>query len=292
MKIKKIEEPILRTLLYSDIFDYPLTEGEVWKYLISGEKTNPYEFNKTIKRINSVVYRKGEYLYMENRSFTFDKRQKRQKESEEKLFFARKILQKLSVIPSVMFVGVSGSLSMLNSEKDHDIDLFVITKHKTIWTTRLFLILFLKILGMHRGREDKDFSNKFCLNMMIDDKNLRLTNNYRNIYTAHEIAQLMPIISRGKTYDKFIKSNKWVLKFLPNAFDNTAEVKEIKIKSSLWLILIRTSEGIAGKLQVFLINRNRTNEKISKGFLAFHPGRTDKKIMSKYRQNLIKYNLS
>ena len=142
MKIQKNEESILRTLLYSDIFDYPLTEKEVWKYLISGQKIKPFEFNKTIKKINSVVYRKGNYLYIENRRFTFDKRQKKQKESEEKLRFAKKIIQKLSIIPSVMFIGISGSLSMMNAEKNHDIDLFVIAKHQTIWATRLFLILF------------------------------------------------------------------------------------------------------------------------------------------------------
>ncbi|KKR76572.1 MAG: hypothetical protein UU21_C0007G0035 [Candidatus Levybacteria bacterium GW2011_GWA2_40_8] len=292
MKIKKIEEPILRTLLYSDIFDYPLTEGEVWKYLISDKNIEYADFSKAIKRINSVVYRSGNYLHMEKRRSIFDKRHKRNSESELKLIFARKIIKKLSEIPSVMFVGISGSLSMLNSEKDHDIDLFVITKHKTIWTTRLLLISYLKILGLHRGKDDKKISNKFCLNMIIDDKNLRLPKEYRNIYTAHEITQLMPIVSRNKTYDKFLKSNKWVLKFLPNAFHKIRGVKEIKSASLFWFAIPKIAERIAGKIQTFLINKNKTNERIEEGFLAFHPRATDKKIMSKYRQKLIKYNLS
>ncbi|MEK9178337.1 MAG: hypothetical protein AAB801_00990 [Patescibacteria group bacterium] len=292
MKIKKSEKPILKTLLYSDVFDYPLTESEVWKYLISRQKIKISEFNKTIKKINSVVFRKEMFLYMEDRESIFEKRMKRDRESERKLRLARPVIKKLSVFPGVMFIGISGSLSMKNSDKEDDIDLFVIARAGTIWTTRLFLILYLKILGLHRGRGDQKISDKFCLNMMMDDKNLSLSKNYRNIYTAHEVVQLLPVISRDNTYKNFLVANDWVLEFLPNAFQGLYETIKIRSVAKSWIYFLKLFEKTAKSIQVYLINKNKTNEKIQEGFLAFHPGRTDKKIMSKYIKNLVKYNLS
>ena len=42
---------IIKTLLYSDIFDFPLLENEVWNYLISEKKVDKEPFDKKIKKI-------------------------------------------------------------------------------------------------------------------------------------------------------------------------------------------------------------------------------------------------
>ncbi|MBI2195460.1 MAG: hypothetical protein HYU48_00225, partial [Candidatus Levybacteria bacterium] len=45
----KIRQSILNTVLYADIFEYPLTGEQIWKYLITGEKISREDFEKVLK---------------------------------------------------------------------------------------------------------------------------------------------------------------------------------------------------------------------------------------------------
>src|SRR3989344_668307 len=201
------EKKIIKTLLYSDIFDFPLLEKEIWNYLISEERVSEKYFIGKIRTINSVVFRKSSYLFTSGREDIVQTRLKRIKQSIAKLGIARKIIRKLFVVPTILFVGISGNLSMLNSEKKDHIDLFVIVRKNRIWTTRLLLIGVLKLMGKYRERGQKNVSNKFCLNMLIDETGLKVSSNLQNLYTAHEVSQLMPIRQREGIYSKFIASN-------------------------------------------------------------------------------------
>ena len=170
-----LRNSILATLIYYDIFDFPLLENEVWNYLISEGKVDKEPFDKELKKINSVVFRKNNYLFTTDRESIVKKRLKRIKESKIKLEYARKIIRKLFSVSTVMFIGISGNLSMLNSEKKDDIDIFVIVKKNKIWITRFFLIAMLKFMGVYRKRGEKVVSNKFCLNMLVDETSLKLS---------------------------------------------------------------------------------------------------------------------
>src|SRR3989344_1049053 len=213
------ENLIIKTLLYSDIFDFPLSQEETWNYLISEKSVAQKYFKSKIKKINSVVFRKNGYLFTSGRGDIVETRLKRIKESMVKLEIARKIIKRLFAVPTVLFIGISGNLSMLNSQKEDDIDLFVIVEKNRIWITRLLLIGILKLMGKYRKRGQKDVSNKFCLNMLIDTTSLKLSSKFQNLYTAHEVSQLMPIRQREETYKEFITSNFWTANYLPNIKD-------------------------------------------------------------------------
>jgi len=291
------EKKIIKTLLYSDIFDFPLLEKEIWNYLISPQRVPKKHFAGKIKKINSVVFRKSSYLFTLGREDIVETRLKRIKESTIKLEIARKIIRKLFIVPTVLFVGISGNLSMLNSEKKDDIDLFVVVEKNRIWITRLLLVGVLVLLGKYRKRGEGDVSNKFCLNMLIDKTSLRLPSSFQNLYTAHEVSQLMPIRQRGGIYNKFIASNLWVVNFLPNIED---EIKKREIENhsnnlfeKIFSVFLRAQfiEFLARKFQLYLINKNITSEVVRDNFLAFHPRDYKLEILSKYNENLLKYGL-
>lgn len=289
---------IIKTLLYSDIFDFPLTDEEIWKYLICEKKVSKKSTIKEIKAINSVVFRKNGYLFTRQRESIVKKRLKRIEESKIKLEIARKIIRKLFLVSTVMFVGISGNLSMLNSEKRDDIDIFVIVKKNKIWITRFFLIAILKFMGVYRKRGEKEVSNKFCLNMLVDETSLSLSSNFRNLYTAHEVSQLMPIRERGGIYKKFIESNSWTFDFLPNIKEEIDKRRAERHTDNLFeklfsvILLIPFLEFFTRAFQLYFINKNITTETVSNNFLAFHPRDYKSEVLLRYNKNLLRYGLS
>src|ERR1035437_240433 len=212
------KESILTSLLYSDIFDYPLTKEEIWKFLLSKNKEDKQSFLKYLNLKNHLFDYKNNFYFIKGRIEIIKKRQEKEKYSLEKIKFAKKIIQKISLIPTVYFIGISGALAMKNSDKDDDIDLFVVTARNSVWTTRLMMVIMLNFLRVYRKRKDENVSNKICLNMLVDDSTLFFSKDRNDLYTAHEIVQIMPIVNKNKTYEKLINSNIWIKDFLPNAF--------------------------------------------------------------------------
>lgn len=285
-----ISKSILKTLAYSDIFDYPLTSDEIWRFLIHDKKISKKLIAETLASHltggNTVTLVKGFYCFSK-RIDIIEKRIRREKESDQKLQFVRKIISYLSLIPTVYFIGISGALSMKNSERNDDIDLFVIAKKDTLWTTRLLILFLLEILGRRRRRFDKDVKNKICLNFLIDESAISFPKERQEVYSAHEIVQMIPVFQRNNAYGMFIQSNKWVEKFLPNSLDTKKlRYKDVKkSKKSTPKIL----EFLAKKLQLWYMRRHQTKEIISDHFLAFHPLDYKNKILRAYEKRIKRY---
>ena len=56
------QKAILTTLLYSDIFSFPLTKDELWKFLISEKKISREEFEKALLSLKKlIVYHQNFY---------------------------------------------------------------------------------------------------------------------------------------------------------------------------------------------------------------------------------------
>ena len=100
----------------------------------------------------------------------------------------------------------------------------------------------------------------------------------RDIYTAHEIAQLLPLFQRDETYQNFIKNNTWINTILINCQNEQSIFLHNKGKIDYQILRILGGfffspvfEGIMHKIQGYYIKKNRTNEEVTKTILAFHP---------------------
>lgn len=286
------EKAILKTLLYSDIFNYPLNKKEIGKYIISSSKVNSTEIKKGINNLKNLIKSKKGYFFLNGRDKIVDERIEKQKISTEKLLFAKRIIQKVSIIPTIKFIGISGALSMKNSELKDDIDFFLITDNKLIWFTRIITAMLLIFLGVYRSKGAKSFKDKICLNMLLSEGKMVLKD--KNLYTAHEITQMIPVFDRANTYVKFMNSNSWTKEYLPNFYIN---IKYIKKQNSLFDIFLITFskilllEFLSKFIQKKYMQKKITNEIISEGYLGFHPFDYKKHVLKMYAKQLKKYDL-
>lgn len=294
---------ILKTLIYSDIFDYPLTKDEIWKFLI-GKKVHKDSFEKELNRLVRFEVTPFEttplgcnrnLYYLIDRKEIAEKRIRRKKVSQQKLVEAKKIIKYLSLIPTVLFIGISGGLALKNAEKKDDIDLFVITSKDTLWITRLILVFLLLIMGQYRGRGKKE-SQKVCLNMLIDETSLSFPKKRQDLYTAHEIVQLKPMCDRDNTYKRFMEANKWVDLFLPNA-RGTKPNATLSNADSFFSVILRpvlrlsALKQFAKIIQLLYMKKHRTKETVESNFLAFHPFDYKSFVLKEYNKRLNKYEI-
>jgi predicted nucleotidyltransferase len=181
------------SIRYHDIFDYKLTKPEAikWQY------------------INQKVTVSG----IKNKS-----RLQREKYSQAKLLLATKAAEIISKISTVKFVGITGALAMNNASRDSDIDLMIITSTDTLWLTRLcvYYSLFTNHYSLRRPKVNKE-KDMLCINLWLDEQDMKWSKADRNIYTAHEIAQIVPLVNKNNVYEKFLWQNRWILTYWPNA---------------------------------------------------------------------------
>jgi len=283
---------ILTTILYSDIFSFPLTRDELWDFLISERKISRGEFMNSLQTIQKEIVEKDGFYCLKSREAIIKKRKENFWEVDAKMKRARFVAGKLAPIPSILFIGISGGLASGNVSAKDDIDLIIITKKNMLFVGRFLIILLLQLLGARRFRNQKNTADTICVNLLFDETALDFFADKQDIYTAREIAQIIPLFERESTYQRFIHANEWIHKFLPNVgSQKTHYVKEDKeiFLSVLCRIMCNSFfEIILRVLQMTWMNRHRTRETVKNHVLAFHPKdyrvKTNKQLRLKMQQ--------
>lgn len=284
------EKSILKTLCYSAVFKYPLTKAELWRYLIWEKKSPPRfsQFNKALNLLDEsrfVVGKDDSFYQLKMGKDWVRQRKLRTKIAKRKISIAKRVCQILSIIPTIELIGLSGSLSLGVGERNDDIDLLIICKKNSLWATRLIVNLQLIFLGIKRNPDDKDIKDKICVNMFMESHNLKIPFSEQDLYAVHEFAFLKPLFKRNNTYQKLIDSNKWIKKYLPNAFIFSHAVNKFDNK----IFLIYFFDKIAQKIQLIYMKKRKTTEVIKKGYVRFHPKDARSWILPEYNRLVNKY---
>ena len=262
-KIANLTSENIFSLIYHHLFNYPLTTLELIKWK-PGKKLKKQNISKM-----GYGYTKGFYYLKNNRNIV-SKRIVRKRYSLKKIQIAREVAKFLKKIPFIKLVAITGSLSMFNAENNSDIDLIIVTKKGRLWTTRLLSNLLLIIYGFKVRRSgDKDERNKICINMWMDETNLVWPKKERNFYTAHEVAQIMPLFDKQKTYQKILNDNQWIKDYWPNSVKMEKIKKHYKYRKPNRIE--RLVELLFYKLQILYMNSKRTREVVTLNKAIFHP---------------------
>lgn len=270
-----LESPLGNTLRYSDNFSYPLTCEEIWLWQI--------HTSYTLKKISSLVkrhYQARDHLYfLSGRKKIVDLRREHEQASIYKWHRAFAYAAKLSRIPTIEALFITGALAMNNSPRNDDIDFMIVTTPNTLWITRLLTVL---LLGKNRRpsrvqeHASQRVSDKACDNLYIDANTLKITS--QNIFTAHEVLQAKCVYTKSNAPYRFIKENVWIKKFLPVAYAvklkqaaNLRSLPDHSRLNPLYEQVLALVNRLLFVVQYAYMKPKITNEKVNLHAVFFHP---------------------
>lgn len=272
----KIENAVLETLKYSNFFQYPLTSDEIHKYIPVGLKKA--ELDRSLRRLRDkkiIIYKNNQYT-LQGYRINIQKRIDRTIISQKKIKKVKFILKIISFFPQIKLVGISGNVSVNNSEKNDDIDVFIISKPNRIWTARAICIVISSLFLKRRRKGDLIAKDKLCFNLFFSESLLKIDQKKRNLYIAHEILQMKPLFFKDEAYGHFLSENDWVLGYFPNFKFKKVKLANYKKEK------INNREGFfevfLKKIQLYFINKTKTKEIISDNQLWFFPNDFEEKI--------------
>jgi len=305
-----LKKSIISTLAhYEAERGLPLSAFEIYRYLHKLNNTDLYKLKDVLEIIEGLVQNKtigfinGFYfLNPGNKVDKYKERISRDKISIKKWKKARNIIWLMQLVPFIRSIAVAGSLSMNNTNKSSDIDLFIITKAKRIWMVRTFSMLLTQFIG--KRRHNKKINNKICLNYYLAEDILP---EIKNIASANVFLRSIPV-SGVSVYNSFFEKNiNWMQGCFNKAILIYAKKREIKNSNLLCLIKNFFEFVFSGSFGDFVEKffstwqTERINKKIEKdnnvsnliftdNILMFHyPNPRNKDVLEKYNNLMRSY---
>ncbi len=198
-----MEKAVLKTLIYADIFEFPLKAWEIHKWLIS-KKCDLIGVEKALKRLlkkKKMIY-KNDLFALLGREALISKRKNTTEFTQQNLKKVKFIVGSIGLIPWVKMVGICGDWSMKKVSKKDPVKLFVVTSKNKLRISKLIIETILTGIG------------KIYLGQILEEEQLEYRE--KNLYTAHGALQMQPIWQKDKVYTRYLNANAWAFDFLPN----------------------------------------------------------------------------
>lgn len=310
MKSDSLEVAILATIAYTDQFEFPLTEEEIFARLLAfdrdSELISQKQLNQTLKKMV-----KGDLLRQERKYYSLSSsdnlsfsRLEKETVSQKKWLKVVPLKQIIKYIPWIEGVFVTGSLAVNSAQQNDDIDILVITKKRRLWLSRLVLLVVSSLLGKRRAwnADVKGLAavqNSWCFNLWLDADHLRTLKNQQNVYIAYEILQAKNILSRNKIEQKWLKANRWVNTVFPiwyqqkyqqlaNRLQKKATSLNVtEILDSIFDWPLSVLDWLLFQLQHIYMKPHMTTERVGWGEAFFHPRNTKQLLFQKWNYSLV-----
>jgi hypothetical protein len=294
-----ISSSLLFALIYADIFQYPYTYDELVGWMPNNiwHKNDIKKIIRQLLKIKKIFYSEPFFtVYGHKKNITT--RVRRERYALDKWMKAEHAANMLRFIPTIMFVGVTGSLAIRNADRQDDIDLFICTKNKSLWITRFLAITLLELYGIRRRPEEHQVKDAICLNMFVTEDALSIPPKERDIYVAHEVLQMQVVWERKGTYGSFLHKNRWVRNFFKHTWMIVVQ-KHKKMQPRITyheankfvIHFITLFEKSAKRIQLWYMKKRRTTEVVSDTIVRFHPHDARKWIYVSLQKKLNQYDL-
>lgn len=315
-----LEQSILCTIIYYNNLGQPLTDFEIYKYLIRPKAGSSlgaiahagFDFVQVrdcLEQSNWLRDRletKNGFYFLRGKAGLAKQRITKYRIAIKKWKKAKRVAKWLQVIPFVRMVAVSGSLAINNTRKKSDIDLLVATEYRRIWLTRMLVTLFIHLMGARRYK--KLTANRFCLNHYITDQSLFIS--FKSLYNAQTYAHLTLLYQspRNNIFPRFQKSNAWLKDYLFHFNEQKVHLHTIKNNrllakiADLFEAVLKTKigeilENLCRSYQRFRIQKDPLTNKeggrvtFTDYQLEFHPESPELKILNSFNVATFKMGL-
>lgn len=207
-----LRDRIVKTVAYFDLFDYPLTRAEIWRWLYQDSGISLAEVDGALKAlVGDDIFREvGGYVFVADREGLPDLRNAHYRHSVRKWRRARRWASFFAGIPGVELVGIGNTLSFHNAKDASDIDFFIACQTGTIWRTRFFCALLPLLLGLRPQK--KSNRDKLCLSFFVagdgPDMSAYFLPGDEDIYFGYWLRQMVPLAGRAEGMVRFLEVNR------------------------------------------------------------------------------------
>lgn len=272
-----IDQAIFSTLSYAAVFHSGVAKEELHRLLICSAPISKellfQRLNLLIKR--GVVVEQSGFVSLRQFSRHLSGSVSRWDESERK---ARELMTKASwlhFIPTILGVGITGSVAAHSAQKNDDIDVMIVCAEGTLWLTRAVVQAIAFFQGTLRRRLMKHVANRWCFNLWLDESSLSI--QQPTLYLAREVVQVWWIMNNSSIHERFVSMNRWVREWYANTRVPHTEARE---ENSWWWTA--PLEWVFYRLQVAYMAGKRSREVITPHAAFFHPRDTNAFVMRKY----------
>ena len=207
-RLSVLQQEILRTLAYFDVFSYPLSTEQVYTFLPLNSVSIAQVGETLDSLVNcGIVERSHSFYFLADRTASVvSERLQNEIRATRMMKRVKKIAFFLRQVPFVRAVFITGSLSKNVAGPSSDADFMIVTAPRRLWITKIFLTAIRRVFLLNSIRY-------FCLNLFVTEKGFQFPN--RNVFNAIEIATTRVLWNRA-SYQKFQSANSWIEQFLPN----------------------------------------------------------------------------
>jgi hypothetical protein len=239
-----VQEHILRTLLYYDIFNYPLKSNEIFRFLGTNHLDEETVTRNLLSLTDSgLIFRFENFYSVHNNQATIARRIKGNQSAELWLPIAEKQAKRIARFPFVRGVMASGSLSKNFMDQDSDLDFFIVTEPGRLWVARTLLVLYKRLFLFNSHKY-------FCVNYFVDSKHLEIEE--KNIFTATELATVIPLYN-ADSYHQLHQANEWLHNFFPNYSKRVTDHLPASKSSFFKKIMEKMLDPVAPLLEKFFM---------------------------------------
>jgi len=221
----ELRAAIISTIVFFDLFNYPLTRWEIWQNLplkidlliLEAALDNFLEQEKVLETCDG-------FYFLTGRQELVSIRQQRYNYANYKIKIARRASYFFRLLPFVKLVAVSNLIGHHNLRDESDIDVFVVSSPRRLWLTRLFCTGLMKLANMRPNQKGK--RNKICLSFYASVDGLAMENLRfapHDPYFDHWFLGLYPIYEKDNLLAYLRFKNSW----LKEAFPNSLLLKDI-----------------------------------------------------------------
>lgn len=289
MNSVKLKSKIYFTLLYYNIFDFPITVKEIYSKLLNfGQKNySTYSYDEFEKfffqlRDKNFFYNKNNLYGLKRVSLDFNLKRKRlaiwEKTRKKEINFLKNFLK---TCPFIRTAFITGSDSLFFADEKNDYDILLVCRKNSLWMVRFYVLMIASFLN--KRRKYFKFKNlDWCFNLFLEEDSLIIPKKKRSLFSACELNNMRFLFGDKKIKNSLICQNHfWISKYLSNfKYDKDQNFRKTNFIFVYFYYLLNYFFYF---IQISFLRNKITYEFVSYKQAFFHPQK---------RQNFLKEMLS